>query len=145
MLSEVWSLPPFRSLSADEARAVADVGEWITFGPKTIVVKQGEPGDYFYVVAQGQLEVVEKRSVVRVLHAGDFFGEVALLYDVPRTATVRSVTPVRLFRLDRKAFRAALLKSFRRDAAGTDYARRAMRTRPSSTRRRAMTPAKITR
>jgi len=69
-------------------------------------VREGEVGDRFFLIAEGEAEVVQgddERNLNK-LAAGDAFGEIALLQDVPRTATVRSTTPMRLFVLDRAHF-----------------------------------------
>jgi CRP-like cAMP-binding protein len=77
-------------------------------------VKQGDDGDAFYVIASGQVDVIEDRRRKGRLGAGDYFGEIALLMREPRTATVRAVTPVRALELERKAFDRVLAKSFRK-------------------------------
>jgi MFS family permease len=75
------------------------------------VVQQGAPGDEFYLVADGTLDVVIDGQVVSTLGPGDSFGEIALLRDVPRTATVRARTPVHLWALERDAFLSAVTAS----------------------------------
>jgi len=113
-LLEVWSLPPFRQLPKGDAASLARRGEWRGYGPDETVMTQGEPGDRFYVIGAGQVEVLidgERRALLR---AGDHFGELALLHSAPRTATVRTVTRARLFSLDAAAFDELVAGAFRR-------------------------------
>ncbi len=74
------------------------------------VFRQGEPGDFFYVVRGGRAEVVQDGKLVRELGAGDCFGEIALLRDQPRSATVRAAADARLevSRLRRSAYLTAV-------------------------------------
>ena len=73
--------------------------------PGTGVVSEGEPGERFYVVLSGLLSVSQAdRGARRVLRPGDYFGEVALAMGVPRTASVRALTPVTVASCDRATF-----------------------------------------
>ncbi len=73
--------------------------------PGTAIVREGEPGDRFYVLFAGMLSVswsaIGRRDVLR---PGDYFGEVSLAMDVPRTATVTAITPAVVASCDRATF-----------------------------------------
>jgi CRP-like cAMP-binding protein len=128
-LMSVWSMPPFRHLSASDAQSVAAAGEWLALLPDTSVFTAGDMGDAYYVVGSGHLEVIEDGVKVRDLGPGDYFGEIALLLDVPRTATVRTRTPARVFKLDRAAFNKVLASAFRSGALRVSAADRAISER----------------
>ena len=69
------------------------------------VLREGDDGDRFYVVLSGMLSVSQEgRGERRVLRPGDYFGEVALAMSVPRTATVRALTPAVVASCDRPSF-----------------------------------------
>ncbi|HEY3550793.1 MAG TPA: MFS transporter [Gaiellaceae bacterium] len=73
-----------------------------------VVVSRGEAGRHFYVIAAGRAAVHLDDGATRELEPGDFFGEIALLRDVPRTATVRAVEPLQLYAVERDDFLAAV-------------------------------------
>jgi CRP-like cAMP-binding protein len=72
-----------------------------------VVIRAGDVGDRFYVVAEGDLDV-DAAGRHSTSGPGDFFGEVALLRDVPRTATVQAIASSRLYALERRDFLAAV-------------------------------------
>ena len=84
------------------------------------VVAQGAPGDLFYVIASGEIDVVSDGSVLHTLAEGDYFGEIALLHDVPRSASCIARTPVELLALDRERFVAAVGGDARSTALAED-------------------------
>jgi MFS family permease len=81
----------------------------ISAAPDQVVVARGEEGRHFYVIGSGRAAVeLEEGVVARELGPGDFFGEIALLRDVPRTATVRALVPLQLFAIERDEFLGAV-------------------------------------
>ena len=81
------------------------------YGAGETIFEQGEPGRHIYVIKSGNVEVVHHRpggaaEVLKVLGPGDHFGEMALLGRAPRNATVRTVTPVAVFKMSSGNFAA---------------------------------------
>ncbi|MFL5980577.1 MAG: MFS transporter [Gaiellaceae bacterium] len=98
----------FASLPEAAIERLARSAETLGVGAGETVVAQGEPGDRFYVVAAGVLGVAVDGKQVGTLREGDSFGEIALLRDVPRTASVRAAADTRLLALDRDDFVTAV-------------------------------------
>jgi MFS family permease len=104
VIDSVAMLAPL-SLAAKEHLATALVP--VSAAAGEVVIRAGDPGDRFYIVADGELEVVGE-GLHATARPGDHFGEIALLRDVPRTATVRAVVDSRLYALERGDFLAAV-------------------------------------
>ena len=105
-------VPLFHDLSKREIKklaALCDVGDYMS---GAAIVKQGDPGDAFYVVLKGQAKVTSNGRFIGRLVPGDHFGEIAVLDGGERTATVTSETPMTLVILRRKQ----LIKALRDDA-----------------------------
>ena len=74
-------------------------------GPGAPIVTEGDGGDRFYVVLAGMLSVTQaERGLRGILKPGDYFGEVALTMEIPRTARVSPMTPVTIASCDRETF-----------------------------------------
>jgi hypothetical protein len=84
------------------------------------VVREGDDGDTFYVVVEGSVDVSATGHHLADLEAGDVFGEIALLRDVPRTATVKALTETTLLAVQRLDFLAAILGTLESAAAVDD-------------------------
>jgi CRP-like cAMP-binding protein len=89
--------------------------EDVTVGTAPVV--EGEEGDRFYVVLNGMFAVKQLRDIdpKRFLRPGDYFGEVALAMDIPRTASVRAITPATVASCDRETFEEFLRPLFADD------------------------------
>jgi MFS family permease len=106
-LEFVQRVPMFQPLSIAAKERVAGnlVSEVVAAGQ--VVIHAGERGDRFYIVADGALEVTAE-GLLTTADEGDYFGEIALLRDVPRTATVTALVDSRLYVLQRDDFLAAV-------------------------------------
>ena len=101
-------IPIFAPLSAPAIERVMAHLVAVEAGPGDVIIRQGDAGDRFYVVAEGQAEVTIDGSPVTDRTTGDYFGEIALLRDVPRIATVTARTRMKLHALDRDPFLEAV-------------------------------------
>jgi MFS family permease len=103
--------PIFEPLGPANIERVARNLVSIEVDPGTVVIREGDPGDRFYVIEDGEVEVSRHGEALAKLGPGDFFGEIALLRNVPRTATVIASGFASLRSLDRAHFLAAVTGS----------------------------------
>jgi MFS family permease len=101
----------FAALGPAELERLARTIDEESVGPGTAVCVQGEPGERFYFLERGTARVVRDGIDVATLESGDFFGEIALLRDIPRTATVEAVSDLDLLVLERGPFLDAIKSS----------------------------------
>jgi MFS family permease len=102
------SITMFSALGPAELERLALTVEEEAIDAGTLIVVQGEVGEHFYVIENGSARVVRDGVEVANLYAGDFFGEIALVRDIPRTATVEAVDELELLVLERGAFLDAI-------------------------------------
>jgi CRP-like cAMP-binding protein len=101
-------VPLFQGLSRRELVQLERVCDDLEVEPGRVLCKEGEVGREFFVLVDGTVQVTRKGRRVATLTGGDFLGEIALLTELPRTATVTAETPVRLFVLTSREFHAVL-------------------------------------
>jgi len=87
-----------------ERTMIADALDPVMFNEGETIVREGEPGDTFYIIVEGTVRVSKSGAVVNELHTSDYFGERALIMNEPRAATVVTVGPVKCVRLERDKF-----------------------------------------
>jgi MFS family permease len=126
------AIPLFAPLSPVTLEGLAEALRRGEAQPGEVVVAQDDRGRRFYVIASGKADVTVDGRHAAVLGPGDHFGEIALLRDVARTATVRAIVPTELYTLDRDEFLAAVTgHGASAAAAETVVAARLARARPA--------------
>jgi nitroimidazol reductase NimA-like FMN-containing flavoprotein (pyridoxamine 5'-phosphate oxidase superfamily) len=105
----------FRDLPQEEVSTVVASMRTMEIETGTVVVRQGAPADKFFIIVDGEVEVLRdddgQRRTLAHLGRGQFFGEMAILRDTPREATVQAVVPTTLFAMDRDSFRSLVAQS----------------------------------
>jgi CRP-like cAMP-binding protein len=102
------SIPLFAALPAPALETLGHALEPLEADAGTVLMRQGDPGDRYYAIADGMLDVECNGSHIATLGRGEGAGEIALLEDVPRTATVTVTAPARLYALTKQPFVLAL-------------------------------------
>jgi MFS family permease len=102
------SVPIFRPLPAPIIEELASKLVVVSTAPGEQVIREGDAGDRFYLIGSGEVDVSTDGQPVGTLGTGDYFGEIALLRDVPRTATVLAKSETRLYALERDEFLSAV-------------------------------------
>jgi CRP-like cAMP-binding protein len=98
-------VPLFAGCSKKELRELASRTDEIDLRDGYVLMREGRPGREFIVLVEGTAEVTKDGTKLAELEAGDWVGEIALLTNVPRTATVTATSPVRVLVVTDRAFR----------------------------------------
>ena len=107
-MEQLRAIAIFAPLSPSVLETLARRLTPVVLAPGEAVIREGEASDRFYLIASGLVEVTQAEAVLRREGPGDFFGEIGLLRDVPRTATVTAVEHTELFALEREDFLEAV-------------------------------------
>lgn len=107
-LESLLAVPMLAVLPEHVIERLARTSAQVTVPAGRVVFEQGDEGDLFYIVERGEVEVSKVGQPVATLGAGGSFGEIALLRDVPRTASVRAITDVVARTIERRHFLAAV-------------------------------------
>ncbi len=105
----IRSLPLFADCTPAEVTEVAAIATEIDLPQGRVLATEGADGQEFVVIIQGSATVSHPDEVIATMHAGDFFGEIALLKGVPRTASVTATSPVHALVIEGHAFRQLLV------------------------------------
>jgi hypothetical protein len=102
-------IPLFAALPGPALEGVARAAYPVHVPAGTTIIAEGEAGDRYEAIARGTVEVSVRGQVIRTMHAGEGFGEIALLAHRPRTATVRAISDVDVLAIERDAFLTVVL------------------------------------
>jgi CRP/FNR family transcriptional regulator, cyclic AMP receptor protein len=101
-------VPLFSGCSKKELRQIAGIADEIDFRSGKMLIRQGAPGREFFVLLEGTVDILRDGKKVSELGAGEFFGELALISNIPRTATVTTTSPIRALVVVDRDFRRLL-------------------------------------
>jgi CRP/FNR family cyclic AMP-dependent transcriptional regulator len=101
-------VPLFAGLSKRDLAQLGAIADELDLPEGRALIREGSRGHEFFALVEGQVKVAKNGRRVSTLRDGDFFGEIALVTDVPRTSTVTAETPVRLLVLTKRDFQRLL-------------------------------------
>src|SRR5438105_2854584 len=104
-------VPLFSRCSKAEIVRIAKIADEVDLSAGKMLTKEGARGREFFVLLEGTADVRNNSGLLAPLGPGDFFGEIALITDVPRTATVQTTSPVRALVITDRAFRELMRNS----------------------------------
>ena len=107
----IGKVPLFEQCSKRELEEVAKIADEIDLDAAKPLMREGDPGREFFVLLEGTAEVTRDGEQINTLGPGDFFGEIALISQGPRTATVTTTSPVRALVITERSFRRLVEQS----------------------------------
>ena len=115
-VNRLKNIPIFQEMNDDFLESLVPMFVSEYYPANRLVIEEGDPGDKFYILVRGKVEVSKRlaegqEKQLAILQDGDFFGEIALLKDIPRTATIRTLTPTLFISLQKQMFHRMLEKA----------------------------------
>lgn len=98
------AVPLFAGMTDRSLESIAELAREISYAPGDVIVREGEPGEFFVVIVAGSATVDQGGRPFKTLGAGDFLGEIALIDGGLRTATVTATEPIAALVVDRPGF-----------------------------------------
>lgn len=106
IISQSFSKHPiFQNLNEAQIHSVSQSMELYKLKENEVVIEQNKPGNMFFVISDGKAEVIKDGKRIKILSQGDSFGEIALIHNVKRTCTIKSLTILELWGISRKVFK----------------------------------------
>jgi len=115
-IASLRAIPMFSGVSEDALQSIASLLIERSFPKHKTIVEEGAPGDYMYIIVEGRVKVTKlsgdgREKILELLDVGDFFGEMSLFDDAPRSASVKAMSRVRILALARNDFLRLLGRS----------------------------------
>ena len=101
-------------IDEDGRKIITDAMSHKVFAPQETIIKQNDPGDFFYIISSGTADIYVNNKLVLQIGKGSGFGELALLYDAPRAATVIATSTVHTWAIDRDTFKKVIIGTTQR-------------------------------
>ena len=108
MIEILRQIPFFAELSDDDLEAIGQQVQMQYFGPDQMIFEEGDYGEEMFIIKRGKVQVLRDYSILAVLDSNAFFGEMALVSDEPRNASVKAVEETECLVLNKPQFRELL-------------------------------------
>lgn len=104
MIEILKNIPFFSELGEEDLKQIAANIQMDYFPAEHVIFKEGDPGEIMYIIKRGQVQVLRDNTILAVLKDGDFFGEMALVSEDLRNATIKTVSDVEVLTLKKADF-----------------------------------------
>lgn len=108
MIEILKNIPFFAELSDEDLQQIAKTVQMEYFPEEHVIFNQGDAGDKMYIIKRGEVQVIRENAVIADLKDHAFFGEMALVSDEPRNATIKTVTDLEVLTLSKNDFKKLL-------------------------------------